>query len=195
MENNIENKEMTAQQSLGIITEMMNNSRRAILQNSGKHFILWGILLTVMSLVIYELIHVTRTPIWNLLWFAMPLIGFPMAHFTIGKSKVEVPQNIISKQLHGIWLAYCAFAVVISAVFMFIAPQNLTLIIIMAFGFAECVSGIALKNWAIIVGGFIIGVGGAIAAIILRSEAQLLLFTLCGVILTVSGLIVKSQNK
>ena len=194
MENNIENKEMTAQQSLGIITEMMNNSRRAILQNSGKHFILWGILLTVMSLVIYELIHVTKAPIWNLLWFAMPLIGFPMAYF-IGKSKVEVPQNIISKQLHGIWLAYCAFAVVISAVFMFIAPQNLTLIIIMAFGFAECVSGIALKNWAIIVGGFIIGVGGAIAAIILRSEAQLLLFTLCGVILTVSGLIVKSQNK
>ena len=195
MENNNENKEMTAQESLSLISMMINNSRRAILQNSGKHFILWGILLTVMSLVIYELIHVTKTPIWNLLWFAMPLIGFPMAYFTIGKSKVEVPQNIISKQLHGIWLAYCAFAVVTSAVFMFIAPQNLTLIIIMAFGFAECVSGITLKNWAIIVSGFIIGVGGAIAAIILRSEAQLLLFTLCGIVLTVSGLIVKSQNK
>ena len=194
MENNIENKEMTAQKSLGIITEMMNNSRRAILQNSGKHFILWGVLLTIMSLVIYELIHITKAPIWNLLWFAMPLIGFPMAHF-IGKSKVEVPQSIISKQLHGIWLAYCAFAVVISAVFMFIAPQNITLIIIMAFGFAECISGITLRNWAIIVGGFIIGVGGAIAAIILRSEAQLLLFTLCGLVLFVSGLIVKSQNK
>lgn len=194
MENNIENKEMTAQQSLGIITEMMNNSRHSILQNSAKHFILWGVLLTVMSLVIYELIHVTRTPIWNLLWFAMPLVGFPMAHF-IGKNKAEVPQNIISKQLHGIWLAYCAFAVVISAVFMFIAPQNLTLIIILAFGFAECISGIVLKNWSIIVGGFILGVGGAIAAIILRSEAQLLLFTLCGLILTVTGFIVKSQNK
>ena len=194
MENNIENKEMTAQESLGIITEMMNNSRRAILQNSAKHFILWGALLIVMSLVIYELIHVTHAPIWNLLWFAMPLIGFPMAHF-IGKSKVALPQNIISKQLHGIWLAYCAFAVVISAVFMFIAPQNLTLVIILAFGFAECVSGITLKNWAIIVGGFILGIGGAIAAIILRSEAQLLLFTLCGVILMITGFIVKSQNK
>ena len=34
MENNIENKEMTAQQSLGIITEMMNNSRKSILQGS-----------------------------------------------------------------------------------------------------------------------------------------------------------------
>ena len=192
MENNNENN-MTAQQSFSIITEMVNNSRRSILQNSAKHFLLWGALLTIMSLVIYETIHITRNPIWNLLWFAMPLIGFPMAHF-IGK-KTMVPQNIISKQLHGVWLAYCAFVVVISAVFMFIAPQNLTLIIIMAFGFAQCVSGIILKNWSVIVSGFILGVGGAIAAIMLRSEAQLLLFTLCGVILVVTGLIVKSQYK
>ena len=192
MENNNENN-MTAQQSFSIITEMVNNSRRSILQNSAKHFLLWGALLTIMSLVIYETIHITRNPIWNLLWFAMPLIGFPMAHF-IGK-KTMVPQNIISKQLHGVWLAYCAFAVVTSAVFMFIAPQNLTLIIIMAFGFAQCVAGIILKNWSIIVSGFILGVGGAIAAIMLRSEAQLLLFTLCGVILVVTGLIVKSQYK
>lgn len=192
MENNNENN-MTAQQSFSIITEMVNNSRRSILQNSAKHFLLWGALLTIMSLVIYETIHITRNPIWNLLWFAMPLIGFPMAHF-IGK-KTMVPQNIISKQLHGVWLAYCAFAVVTSAVFMFIAPQNLTLIIIMAFGFAQCVSGIILKNWSVIVSGFILGVGGAIAAIMLRSEAQLLLFTLCGVILVVTGLIVKSQYK
>ena len=195
MENkNEQNNEMTAQQSLGIITEMMNNNRRSILQNSAKHFLLWGALLTIMSLGIYELIHITRNPIWNLLWFVMPLIGFTAAHF-IGKSNVVLPQNIISRQLHGVWLAYCAFAVVISAVFMFIAPQNLTLIIIMAFGFAECVSGIILKNWAVIVGGFILGIGGAIAAILLRSEAQLLLFTICGVILVVTGLIVKSQHK
>ena len=194
MENKIENKEMTAQESLGIITEMMNNNRRSILQNSGKHFILWGVLLTIMSLVIYELMHITQDPIWNLLWFAMPLIGFPIGHF-IGKNDAKVPQNIISKQLHGIWLAYCCFAVVISSVFMFIAPQNLTLVIILVFGLAECISGITLKNWAIIVSGFIIGVGGAIAAIMLRSEAQLLLFTLCGLVLFVSGFIVKSQSK
>lgn len=193
MENNNENN-MTAQQSFSIITEMVNNSRRSILQNSAKHFMLWGALLTIMSFVIYELIHVTMNPVWNLLWFAMPIIGFPMAHF-IGRNKVEVPQSIISRQLHGVWLAYCAFVVVISAVFMFIAPQNLTLVIIMAFGFAECVSGIILRNWSVIVSGFILGVGGAIAAIILRSEAQLLLFTLCGVILLVTGLIVKSQYK
>ena len=194
MENNIENKEMTARESLGIITEMMNNSRRSILQNSGKHFILWGVLLTVMSLVIYELIHVTRDQIWSLLWFAMPLIGFPMAHF-IGKNDVKVPHNIISRQIRDVWLAYCAFVLVISAIFMFIAPQNTTLVIVMLIGFAECFSGILLKNWAIIVSGFILGVGGTVAAVFLRSEAQLLLFTLGGLIITATGLIVKSQYK
>ena len=65
----------------------------------------------------------------------------------------------------------------------------------MLIGFAECVSGILLKNWAIIVSGFILGVGGTVAAVFLRSEAQLLLFTLGGLIITATGLIVKSQYK
>jgi len=193
-DNNEQKKEMTAQQSLMVITEMMNKSRHSILLNSSKHFILWGALLTVMSLVIYELIHITKDPLWNLLWFLMPVIGFPIARL-IGKKDVEVPQNIISRQMHAIWLAYCAFALTISVILMIIAPQYLTLVIIMVFGFAECISGTLLKNWPTIIGGFILGVGGAVAAVLVRTEAQLLLFTLGGVILMVTGLIVKSQYK
>ena len=55
MENIQENKEMTAQQSLNIISEMINDSRRTILQSSAKHFILWGSLLILVSLVVYWL--------------------------------------------------------------------------------------------------------------------------------------------
>ena len=48
MENSIEkNKEMTAEESLSLITETLNNSRKEITRRSGKYYILWGILLTV----------------------------------------------------------------------------------------------------------------------------------------------------
>ncbi len=53
MENNEQKNEMTAQQSLNIISEMINDSRRTILQSSAKHFILWGSLLIFVSLVVY----------------------------------------------------------------------------------------------------------------------------------------------
>ena len=69
-----QNNEMSAQQSLQIITETFNRSRRGILRNSAKYFMLWGALLTVISLVIYLLWHFTGMPQWNFLWFAMPAI-------------------------------------------------------------------------------------------------------------------------
>ena len=68
-------KEMTASESLALIAETMNNSRRTILRSGAKHFILWGVLLTVMSLVVYLLWHTTGKAVWNLLWFAMPVVG------------------------------------------------------------------------------------------------------------------------
>ena len=46
---------MTAQESLQLITESFNKSRKDILRNSAKHFILWGTLLTAISLAIYLL--------------------------------------------------------------------------------------------------------------------------------------------
>ena len=54
MENtNEQNKEMTAQESLSLITETLNNSRKEITRRSGKYFLFWGVLLTFFSLFIY----------------------------------------------------------------------------------------------------------------------------------------------
>ena len=47
-----QNNEMSAQQSLQIITETFNKSRKGILRNSAKYFLLWGALLTAISLII-----------------------------------------------------------------------------------------------------------------------------------------------
>ena len=188
------NKEMTAQESLALISETMNNCRRAILRNNSKGFFLWGILLTVFSLVIYFLWHTTGSPNWNLLWFAMPLIGYPLAVLAY-KKKDAVPQNEVGRMLGQIWAVFGVFSISISALAVFAVPMNITLMIVVLLGIAECISGVVLRNWPIIVCGAILGIGGAVAAVLLKSEAQLLLFTLGGVLLAVTGLIVKSQYR
>ncbi len=194
MNQNEQNKEMTAQESLSLISEMLNNSRRIILQNNAKHFMLWGILLTVTSLVIYELWHITGSPLWNCAWFAMPALGFPIVRI-LDRKNTDVPQNVINKQLGLIWLTYCIFAVSISVIAMLAVPMNISLVIVVLLGFAESISGFLLKNWAITIGGFILGIGGAVFASMVYNEAQLLIFTLGGIILVVTGLIIKFQYK
>ena len=81
----------------------------------------------------------------------------------------------------------------ISAIAVFAVPMHITLIIVIILGLAECISGVLLKNWPIIIAGFILGVGGAVFAMLVKSEAQLLIFTVGGALLAITGLIVKHQ--
>ena len=187
-------KEMTAQESLLLIAETFNKSRKGILRNSAKYFMLWGAMLTVISLVIYLLWHLTGKPDWNFLWFAMPVIGYTLAAL-MGKYDVAVPQNEVSKMLSGVWRVFGAFAVTLSAVAIFLVPMNVSLIIVIILGLAECMSGVLLKNWPVIICGFLLGVCGAVFAMLVKSEAQLLVFTLGGVLLLITGLVMKLQNK
>ena len=185
---------MTAQESLSLIAESFNKSRKDILRNSAKYFMLWGTLLTVLSLVIYLLWHFTGKPQWNGLWFAMPALGYPIA-VMMGKYNTVIPQNEVSKMLSGVWSVFGTFAITLSVISVFVVPMHVTLIIVIILGLAECMSGVLLKNWPIIICGFLLGVGGAVFAMLVKSEAQLLVFTLGGILLLVTGLVMKLQNK
>ena len=186
-------EEMTAAKSLSLITETLNNSRRDILRNNSKYFVLWGCLLTVMSLAIYLLWHFTGSPKWNFLWFAMPL-GYAIAAL-MGRRDKGRPQNEIGRILGNIWAVFGVFSVCISVIAVFLVPLHVTLLIVVILGIAESISGAVLKNWPVIIAGFILGVGGALVAVLVKSEAQLLLFTLGGVLLAATGLTVKYQYR
>ena len=186
-------EEMTAAKSLSLITETLNNSRRDILRNNSKYFVLWGCLLTVMSLAIYLLWHFTGSPKWNFLWFAMPL-GYPIAA-VMGRHDKGRPQNEIGRILGNIWTVFGVFSVCISVIAVSWVPLHVTLLIVVMLGIAESISGAVLKNWPVIIAGFILGVGGALVAVLVKSEAQLLLFTLGGVLLAATGLTVKYQYR
>ncbi len=189
-----QNKEMTAQESLALIAETMNNSRKAILRSSASHFILWGILLTVFSLVIFFLWHSTGHPIWNMLWFAMPVLGYATAYL-LGKKEESIPSNEIGRLLGKIWGTFGFFSVSLSIISVFFVPMNISLVIVLILGLAESISGVVLKNWPITVAGTILGIVGAVAAAMLFSAEQLLLFTLGGILLVITGIIVKYQYK
>lgn len=203
-----QNNEMTAQQSLSLITETLNNSRKEITRGGGKYFILWGCLLTLFSLLVYCLWKTTDKAAWNNLWFAMPVIGFVLERIIRRKDAAGRVQNDVSRILGGIWASFGIFAVAVSAftvIYTQINPNplgtiavvvGLTAEIVLLFGLAECISGVALKNWAIRIAGLVTDVGGLIIYYVANSDKeQLLIFTFAGIVLAVTGLIMKNQKK
>lgn len=205
---NEQNREMTAQESLSLITETLNNTRKEITRNSGKFFIFWGILLTIISLLIYLLCKLTDKDAWNWLWFAMPAIGIPTERFLRGKEGSEQVRNDVSRFVSGIWSTFGFFACAVGAFtliytqvssnfFRLISVVNgLTAELVLLFGLAECITGVALKNWVIKTAGFITGIGGLAIYYVMGSGWEpLLIFTFAGLVLMATGLIVKIQYK
>lgn len=210
MENTTEQtKGMTAEESLSLITETLNSSRKEITRRSSKYYILWGALLTAFSLIVYLLWTLTDQEAWNNLWFAMPVIGFLLARLIRRKDTETHVQNDVSRITQGIWTAFGIFASVVAAftvlyskwgvpnIFRVFAVVNgMTAEIILLFGLAECISGIALKNWIIKIAGFVTGFGGMVIYYNFIGGSELMfIFTFAGLVLMVTGLIVKRQYR
>jgi len=207
-----QNKEMTAQESLAIIAETVNNSRKDIVQRSGKYMLVWGIALTIVSLLVFILWKITGKEAWNYLWFAMPVIGLVPSILMKKKEATRLPDNTVSRMLGGIWRAFGVFSISIAvfailyahfgtSVFASLAVGiSLSPMILLLFGMAETVSGIAVKNRAIQIAGYVTGVGGIILYYILGNMSEdgmetTLLFTLAGIVLALTGVILQIQNK
>ena len=207
-----QNKQMTAQESLAIIAETVNNSRKSIVQRSGKYMLVWGIALTIVSLLVFIFWKTTGKQAWNYLWFAMPVLGLIPSYILKSKETTRLPDNTVSRMLAGIWRTFGVFAVSISifailyahlgtSVFTSIAVAiSLSPMILLLFGMAETISGVAVKNTTIKVAGFITGVGGIILYFILSNLSEdgletTLLFTMAGLVLAFSGIILQVQNK
>jgi hypothetical protein len=189
------NNELTPQRSLQLINETLESNRRSIIAGSGSFFILWGVLLAVFSLAVYFGWSRSGHPAWNILWFAMPVVGYPLAFLLDRRSKDKAPQNFISSLLGRIWGTFGFFSISISALAIAAFPMNISLVIIVLFGCAETISGIALKNWPIIIAGAIVGLGGACAAVRLASgPEQMLLFTGAAVVLALTGVALKIRK-
>ena len=209
MENtNEQNKEMTAQESLSLITETLNNSRKEITRRGGKYFLLWGTLLTFFSLLVYLLWKTTGRGEWNFLWFAMPAIGIILERMLRKKDVTDRAKNDVSRIIGGIWAAFGIFSCAL-ALFTVIytemgsglfgplaAALSMTPGIISLFGLAECITGVALKNWTIKIAGFVTGIGGLSIYYISGSTIeQMFIFTFSGIVLVATGLIVKFQYR
>lgn len=203
-----ENKEMTAQESLSLISETLNNSRRDITRRSGKYFLFWGALLTFFSLLVYLLWTTTGSPAWNCLWFAMPAVGIPLERLMRRRKESERVQNDVSRINGGIWAAFGFFACAVSAFTLLFCELNdgiitnlavafsLTPEIALLFGLAECISGFTLKNWVIKIAGFVTGIGGLALYYITGAEKeQMFIFAFAGLVLVITGLIVKYQYR
>ena len=204
MENNF-----SAENSLRIIAETIERSRRTITKNSGKPLILWGVLVALFSLIIWGLWTKTGSPIWNFLWFAMSAIGF-VCMKTLFRNREKVPETEVSRMLGKIWMWFGIFATGFFAL-VWVAwgirsltgvegtlRVDLTLIILLMMGLGGTLSGAVLENKVVTASALIATTFAALFLMVMPtgSPLRILSFAILGVFaLIVPGIILQKQGR
>ena len=204
MENNL-----SAENSLRIIAETIERSRRTITKNSGKPLILWGVLVALFSLIIWGLWTKTGSPAWNFLWFAMSAIGF-VCMKTLFRNREKVPETEVSRMLGKIWMWFGIFATGFFAL-VWVAwgirsltgvegtlSVDLTLIILLMMGLGGTLSGAVLGNKVVTASSLIATTFAALFLMVMPtgSPLRILSFAILGVFaLIIPGIILQKQGR
>jgi hypothetical protein len=204
MENNF-----SAENSLRLIAETIERSRRTIAKNSGKPLILWGSLVALTAVIIYILWSLTGSPAWNFFWFAMSAIG-AVCMRSMTRNSEKVPDSEISRTLGKIWmwfgifstgffaLVWAAWGVRCAVGIEGPLRVDLTLVILLMMGLCGTLSGAVLKFKPITVSSVVATALSALFLMVMPdgSPVRILTFAILGFFaLIVPGVILQKQVK
>lgn len=170
----MEDKKITPQESMALITQMIESSKQRVAMPDLRISVMWAALTILTATTVLVGILISRSPWINLVWLAIPVIGVPANLIMTKKSGVvKGAKTIIDRISHGIWktIGFIAIALsVVCLVFNFFGhPQAWLAMFYYAFiivGFGCVMEGIMLKENSYIFGGvFSIIVGFIIIAL------------------------------
>ena len=169
-----ENKNLTAERSLEIITEQIEQSRRTVSQSTGQALYVSGLCTVAMSGVVAIVNYVSKTPLGHLLWLVLPVIIW-IALRNIFKNRQHEPTTIVSSLVGKTWWTFAIFTLVFfviailwntiggrilppsEIVFCNHIPISSTIMLLM--GMAVTMTGHILRSRWLVIFGIVAGLG------------------------------------
>ena len=157
----MDEKKLTPQESMELITSMIQNTKRRVATPDLRISVMWAVLTIVTAIAAWALLSTTHNPLYNFIWFAIPVIGIPtnilMAQNDRNKSMTKSYLDKVSESISKS-VGYIAMGLTIGC---FIAqqcgyPQAWLAMFYYAFiivGFGAMTSGFLLRENSYVFGG------------------------------------------
>ena len=168
----IENNELTAERSLEIITQQIEQSRKAVSKSTGQSLYVAGISMMAMSIVIALTIYLTESSLGHLLWFVLPLVIW-MAQKN-NKEREHAPVSLIGSLVGKTWWTFATFTLLfflITIIWNAVAARlyapdvfvhiqiKVTPVIVLLMGMTVTITGHILHSRWLVAFGIIAGIG------------------------------------
>ncbi len=174
----MEDKKLTPQESMDLITDMIANTRAQLTRGAGNMLLFWGYLCIAVALLSYlytYLLFVVGIALpfsQQLIWWLIPVIGIPYTLYARRRNaqlrNVTTYTDRLTASLwnYVLWLALAAF--IVGALFLFSGFRVWYIMMLFAFfvvGMAVSVQGMIIREKSLMLGGaFSVISGGFIVA-------------------------------
>lgn len=165
----MEEKRLSEKESLELIAEMIRNTKNRVQVGDGNILLIWGYVSVVAALLVYVALLLTAEPLWNWLWFLIPVVGYPLLLREKRRQRSKpAAKTYVDKVSAGIWRIVGALAVVgvlLCFVFMFSGYNCWVVMMIYAFvivGFGIAVQGVVIRESSLVAGGMFSLVAGSV---------------------------------
>ena len=156
-------KAITPTESLEIISQMIESTKRSFRLSDGNTLLMWGYLSVAVCVITMFTVVYAQNNMWHFLWFLIPAIGVPCSIIMDkrAESKCGTTNTYLEKLSSRLWgfLGLAQFVVaIVCTIFMF---KGINIWLVMGFmsfvlvGFAASVFGLIIKENSLIFGGFL----------------------------------------
>ena len=196
-----DNEKLSAERSLKIISQAIEQSRNDIMRNAGTPMIFWGLLTCATAAIVCLLWKYTGNPSWNALWFLMAVIGWCVMAAKSRKDKKK-PTNFFSRVLRISWISFGLFALITAVIgtlsfdsTVYTVKLPITTVLILLLGLTGLITGLVLRH-TFITTFSVVSVVPANFALIYPGPYESLAICLTSLfILVIPGIIINRQYK
>lgn len=158
----MEEKKISEQESLELISRMIRNTQRKMEQGAGTPMLIWGGSTIVTTLIVWITVRQTLNYNWNFLWFLIPVIG--SLGTVLMQKRPKGVRTYIDKMVGYTWLVLGVTGFVISCLSMLSAmwPFPILFFILVIMGMGTVLTGLITEFRPFVAGGIagmVLGVG------------------------------------
>lgn len=150
-----ENKstEMTKEESLALIAQVMKRTQKEVGKNTGMPFIIWGGVTTFVSILVWALFLYVQNPVVNFLWLLIPVLGSLITYLTKRSNPAPCRSELhalISRLwlVNGLTVLILSFAPVLYSQITGEWPMhyNILFVIALLLSFGTTITGIMVRE-------------------------------------------------
>ena len=157
----MEEKTLDSQESMALISEMIQRSKTRRFIGDGNIMLLWGYLTVGVALLVWGLLALTRHPAMNWFWFLIWIIGGTVTPVMVrrrrDKEGVTTYSDSICNALWAIVGWSCIALTFLSLGFLLVGGKDcwsaLLMLPLLIVGFAETVQGVVMREKSLVWGG------------------------------------------